>query len=293
MSVDLTITQKGIFKKTLPLSVILGDKLRYGVPGEGNCLEPGKTGDGCLILYLPDAIGRGFSITWTLNEMNKVDLRLLTPTCTAEIREFYNTVARITKYWNGELCVEGYIEKPDEWLAGMGEFILFNKQALNTYARKVADGEEKYYVLNCALWPLVMGREEAQKFVDHPAAFDAWLHEKQSIDAYYAAPRFSIVDGEVIGRLMLAEDYTTILPLNPIVPVGMKDPRTGKELKCSKYFVVLCSFTEKLLGNVYIEEIAELLPAGKYCRFDENCILIQKLSNDEITAMLRKISGNE
>ena len=80
MSVDLTITQKGLFPKTLPLSVILGDRLRYGSYDAAWRLEQGKLAEGEFIAYLPDAIGRGFSVTWSDREKHRVELRLLSPT---------------------------------------------------------------------------------------------------------------------------------------------------------------------------------------------------------------------
>ena len=58
MSIDITITQKGLLKKALPLPVILGKDLQYGAL-EGERLEPGKLGEADLIAYLPEAIGRG------------------------------------------------------------------------------------------------------------------------------------------------------------------------------------------------------------------------------------------
>ena len=79
MSIDITITQKGLLKKALPLPVILGKDLQYGAL-EGERLEPGKLGEADLIAYLPEAIGRGIQIFWREGEKMKVELRSLTPT---------------------------------------------------------------------------------------------------------------------------------------------------------------------------------------------------------------------
>ena len=40
------------------------------------------------------------------------------------------------------------------------------------------------------MFPVVLGVPEAEKFRHDVDAFGRWLHEKQSVDAYYARPQF-------------------------------------------------------------------------------------------------------
>ena len=78
MSIEVTIRQTGLFKKTLPLSVILGDELQYGrLVGER--LEPGVLAPDWFIAYNPQHIGRGFSVDWLKSEKKQVYLRLPMP----------------------------------------------------------------------------------------------------------------------------------------------------------------------------------------------------------------------
>lgn len=67
MSIDITIKQKGFFKKTLPLSVILGSDLKYGA-FVNDALIKDTIGEDEIVIYHPEHIGRGFNIIWNENE---------------------------------------------------------------------------------------------------------------------------------------------------------------------------------------------------------------------------------
>ena len=287
MSVDLTITQKALFPKTLPLSVILGDKLRYGRYDAAWRLERGKLAEEEFIAYLPDAIGRGFSVTWNAREKRRVELRLLSPTGRAEIREFYAAVGRIMGYWHADLRVDGEKLRCDRWMAGMDDFISFNTRALRDICQKIKDGESRELTLFSALWPLTIGQEEALRFSADPAAFDTWLHEMQSIDAVYVGPRFYQTDAGIVGRYVLCEDCRSIFPLAPSVPFGLTDPGTGKQLVCDDHRVaIFSSAEEKILGELPFDRFLRRLPADKLARYDEHCVLIAPLSHSECKTIL-------
>ena len=61
MSLDVCITQKGLFKKGIPLEVILGNELSYG-NFDGLCLECGQLGETEFLAYHPAHIGRGLDV---------------------------------------------------------------------------------------------------------------------------------------------------------------------------------------------------------------------------------------
>ena len=277
MSVDLTITQKGLFKKTLPLSVILGDRLHYGSYDDSWRLKNGELAEREFIAYLPDAIARGFSVTWNNLEKHSVDMRLLTPTGREEIKEFYAAVSRIMKYWNADLLVEGEKVSLERWTAGSGDYIDFNTRVLHDICQKIEDGEIREYTLFSALWPLTIGKEEAHSFIDDPGAFDSWLSEKQSIDVYYAGPRFYRTENGIIGRYVLSENVRSVFPLKPEVPFGMTDPETGNQLKCDNFLVSFFSFTKDgFIGELNYDSFIRRLPSEKTSRYDQkNCIIEQ------------------
>ena len=88
MTIDVCIKQKGLFKKTIPLDVIVGDELAFGI-NDGMRMV-GDDQEGNMIFYNPNSIGRGFHISWDEDEKNELNLRLLNPTTTDEMRSFFN-----------------------------------------------------------------------------------------------------------------------------------------------------------------------------------------------------------
>ena len=95
MSIDVCIKQKGLFKKTIPLDVIVDDELAFGI-NDGMRMV-GDDQEGNMIFYNPNSIGRGFHISWDEEEKNELNLRLLNPTTTDEMRSFFNCLRRITE----------------------------------------------------------------------------------------------------------------------------------------------------------------------------------------------------
>ena len=287
MSVDLTITQKGLFKKTLPLTVILGDRLHYGSYDAGWRMEQGKLAENEFTAFLPDSIARGFSVTWNAREKHRVDIRLLSPTSRVEIKEFYAAVGRIMQYWNADLWVEGEKVSFDRWMAGLNDFIDSNTRALHCFCKRINDGESEELTLFSAFWPLTVAKEEALRFEDDPDAFEAWLHEKQSVDAYYVSPRFYQTDAGIIGRYVLKENCRSIFPLTPSVPFGLTDSGTGQQLVCNDYQVDIFSSTEdEIIGKLSFDLLIQRLPSEKITRYDKNNYLIEPLSPGEIQKIL-------
>ena len=78
MSIDIRITQKGLLKKTLPLHVITGSDLCYGT-SDGMKLKENDLSSDEIIMYHSNHISRGFSIEWTPEKKDYVDLRALSP----------------------------------------------------------------------------------------------------------------------------------------------------------------------------------------------------------------------
>ena len=78
MSIDVCIKQKGLFKKTIPLDVIVGDELAFGI-NDGMRMV-GDDQEGNMIFYNPNSIGRGFHISWdedveeTVKELNALGI---------------------------------------------------------------------------------------------------------------------------------------------------------------------------------------------------------------------------
>ncbi len=289
MSIDISIKQKGLFKKTMPLEVILGQELRYGCYEDVLRLEQDKLGENEFIAYHPKHIARGFSVAWTPHEMNQITLRALTPSTPEELRDFYDAIKRMTDYWKCTLEVDGNRMSPNEFQNGFANMLDFDRRALNQSAQSIISGEKSELTLFSAFWPLVMGKPEAERFAKDPNAYAAWLHDKQSIDAYYAKPSFFKTEDGIVGRYALTEGTLSIFPIKPYVPFGVCDPETGKELQCNEYGIFLYSVTrDESLGVAEYNKIMQSINPAKLSRYDANHVLIEELTLKEMNAALQK-----
>ena len=286
MSIDVVLTQKGFFKKPMPLEVILGKELAYGEM-EGFRLIRGQLGKTEFLAYHPAHIARGFSVIWSPEEKERIQLRALMPSTEAELRDFYDAVDRMVSYWNGRLEVDGAPMNADQFQAGFSEMVSFQQRALEDMCRNILAGMNGDLTLFSARWPLVVGKEEAYRFLEEPETFGQWLHEKQSIDAYYAAPLFFNGPAGILGRYVLTEEVRSIFPTQPSVPFGAIDPKTNQKPVCDDFAVALYSNTrETVIGEIPYDRLLQKIPPEKVSQFDGGTVLLEPLSLSEMEALL-------
>lgn len=287
MSTWIVIKQTGLLKKPMPLEVILGENLCYG-RFDGLRLEPEELGERDFILYHPDHIGRGCVVTWNPREKHEIEIQLPVPMPEDELREVYDAVKRMTEYWHCTLEVDDEKQSPDHFLAGFGDMAQFHLRALTDFAQKVVRGELGPLTLMSAMWPVVMGKAEAQKIAENPRYFGLWLHEVQSVDACFVGPTFYKLGEDIVGKYLLLDNCPGIYPLKPYVPLGCIDPATGKQMQCLTFGAMLALEAQQgLLGELtYAEFLARLAP-HKVHRLDAGHILVDALTEQEIRAMLQ------
>ena len=174
MSIDVCIKQKGLFKKTIPLDVIVGDELAFGI-NDGMRMV-GDDQEGNMIFYNPNSIGRGFHISWDEDEKNELNLRLLNPTTTDEMRSFFNCLRRITSYWKCSVTIDGIEEDIDDYLSQEDDLLAFNHRIIKEVSEKIVNGETDSLTLMSTMWPLVIGKDEAEQFILNPHLFSSWMH---------------------------------------------------------------------------------------------------------------------
>jgi len=282
MSIDVTIKQRLFGSKTMPLEIILGQELSYG-NWENDQLREGELGETEFIAYAPHAIGRGFSVIWNPSEKKAIKLRLPQPSTPEELRLFYDCVARIVNYWGGSLVVDGNRTKPEAFLAGFEEMVVFNDRIIDHFCEQILSGESQNLTFYSAKWPLTIGLPEAEKFHTDHSAFAAWLHEKQSMDVFFCNPRFFMSDSGIYGQFMLMNDLPTVFPLKPNVPFGMTDPTTGKALECCQWRVVLVIENQPgALCEIDYDQFLASIPEGRKSRYDETHFLLSRLSEQEV-----------
>ena len=297
MSIDIVIRQKGLFKKTLPLSVILGDNLACGVYEAGYRLDPGewKSEDGEIVVYDPHHKGRGFSVIWTPTQKKGVTLRALHPTSTYELKAFYATVARITDYWSCSLEVDGNPMTPAEFQAGLSDMLEANDRYLDLFIKESMDKEPyESMTLFSAFWPLEFGAKEAAEVKDAsegaPARFARWLHEMQSVDTYYAVAGYAEEEDGIVSRFAFTEDCDSLFPVRPSVPFGITGA-DGKPLEVSRYEVAIVATSTpsvSVIGTLPYEAFMAALSPDKVSYYDARRVRIAPHSYSELKELISK-----
>lgn len=289
MSIDITIKQKGLSKKDLTMSVLLGGSLSYGSP-DGPRLKPDVIEGEEFIIYDKSRISRGISVQYDLKKHRQIQLRLLNPTSAQEIHALYQCVGRIVNFWSCTLEVDGTKTSSADFQHGLSGMLSMNERFLQMSVDKILSGETQYMDFFSAMFPLTMGREEAERFKDGGVpAFTDWMHERQSIYAYYAQPSFFRMDEGIMGRYAITEDTPGIFPDKGRVPFGTTDRETGKALECDSFEMHFFSpRLNRFLGKMPYDEFFALLAPGKRSRFDAAHSLIKPLSTDEMEGMLKK-----
>ncbi|MDE7290065.1 MAG: DUF4299 domain-containing protein [Oscillospiraceae bacterium] len=285
MSIDIEITQKGLFKKKLGYKTIIGD-LGYGVY-ENNTITEGKLGRD-FIVYDKKRIGRGISIICGRDEKEKVIMRMLSPTCEEEIDTFYGIIGRIAKAWKCDILQDGEAVDPNDFGAICEDMKKANKSYLKTMLEKNGDFRDGNVTLFSAMWQLDLGDEDKAEILasdDIVKAYGDWLHRLQEMDVYYAMPRFYGTNDGILGMYFITEDTESAIPLVPSVPFGVADGE-GKPLKADNWEVCFYSITrDENLGKMSYEKFVEKV-RGMGRRYDASRIIIGGMSSGVLEDLL-------
>lgn len=289
MSVEITIKQKGFFKKPLPLEVILGNNLKYGAY-DGLRLAHDEMGNGEFVAYNPQHIARGFSVQWQEDEKQQIYMRLPFPTCEEEVDDFFDTVERINSFWKkADIQIDGNPTTMDEINRGRQSMKQFNFGLLKMYSNGKFEGEN--HQLFCAFWPISLGKTEKKRFLASKSLddFRDYLHEMQSIDAYYAKPSFYKGRGEVFGMYVFTEETRSIFPNKGYVPFGVNEPGSNKSIKVDNFYVTLHSITKDTsLGTVRYDDFMNSLDEDDFEYYDSQNKIINPLGYDKLKSIVEK-----
>lgn len=295
MAIDIVIKQTGLFKKTLPLDIITGNNLAYGNHGDdGIRLVDELIDDGYFIVYDPQKLGRGITVEWNEKEKNKIVLRQLIPTHREVLKACFDIVKRITDYWKCDLEVDGTNIKPQDFLSQYDDYLEFNKDTAMSQNEKITSDDPEYEktTLPCVLFPLVLGKEEARSFQNNIENFYDWMHEKQSIDAYYGVPKFYQVEDKIIGMYVVTEDTTSIFPTTPDNQIGLINVINQNNIKYDEISITLYSMTEDgSLGMIPYHHFLQAVK-DKSKPFDGDHILIEGLSYNEMKEIIESIHNS-
>ena len=288
MAIDVLIKQGLFGRKTMPLEIILGERLHYGHYAEESLCE-GELGETEFIAYNPESIGRGFSVIWTPEERKAITLRLPLPSTTQELKDFYEAIERMVKHWNGRMTVDGNRISLADFLSQFDNTVAFNYRMIKDFSQRILDGEHSTLMLYSAMWPLSAGKDEATRFIENPDYYAEWLHEKQSMDVYFASPYFYAYNDGIFGRYFLGSGVPTVFPTRPIVPLGAVDPKTGKQIECEKWMIGFYIEEKKeLLCEMEYDKFLSIIPNDKRQKYDGGRFLLSELTEEEIMALSQK-----
>lgn len=287
MSIDVEIIQKGLFKKKLDYTAIIGN-LGYGVY-ENNRLAEGKLGSN-FIVYDKKRIGRGISIVCSKVEKDKISLRLLSPTCEEEIDAFYGIIGRIAKAWKScEILQDGEMTDKNALKAICEDMKKANNSYLRLMLDKNGDFRDGTVTLFSAMWQLDLGDEDKAEILasaDIVKAYGDWLHRLQKMDVYYAVPKFYETDGGILGMYFITEDTESVIPLVPSVPFGVTDG-SGNPIKADNWEVCFYSITrDKNVGRMSYEKFVEKVKDNGR-RYDASRIVIGGISDSGLDELLK------
>lgn len=295
MSIDVTIRQKGIFQKRLPLEVILGETLQYGSFGDGLSLAPGRLGKDVLIAYDPAQPARGITVGWHPGALRQVTLRLLNPTTDREIRQFFDMTGRIAQFWHSEVQIESERQRLPLNETIIDGYIRSNRSFLSVMLQQTAGAENGPLCLNCALFPLHIGPKTAKMLLGQGHDGFANYLALQQKDAFYASPHVyqEPGTGRIVGFYALTEGVRSILPIDP--DALLKIPGAEK-IAVEEWSVFLCIDGRDAGGAdrlpcIPYQTLWERIPAEKLRRFDAVCNLIERLTHEEMLALLGSGEG--
>lgn len=280
MSIDVVLKQKLFGNKTMPLEVILGDELTFGsYSTEG--LEVGKITDSEIIVFDISNMARGFTVVWNPNEKKHIIFSLPLPSTTKEITDFYACVERCAKFWNAKIEVDGAKMSLEEVKSGLDFYIKSNKANIKHFCEDIIE-KNSSLTFPTVRFPLTVGKTEAEIFANDPNKFGEWLHEKQNTAAAGPDARFYENEGEIGAYYTVINGVPLILPNEPKVPFGARNPFTDGPLECERWSVVIGIQGEEPLAEMDYPEFVEKIPKEKFERFDDDKFLVKALTEDEI-----------
>ncbi|MEG0366506.1 MAG: DUF4299 family protein [Coprobacillus sp.] len=293
MSLDITIQQKGIFKKKLSLSDILMDEFEYGRYNENYVLMQNEKSDEELTLYHPHHIARGISVIWNENETKEIGLHMLFPTTNAEIDDLYKLVTQYCQYYKTDIFEQ---DGQRYTLSDIDEV----KQNIKTFNLQTYQDFLSQHDAGCffsAMWPYYFDKEIKDKWLNDLTLeiFADDLHQQQNQDLYYANAKFYNVDKDdkkqVMGVYTVTATVDTIFPLVPKTPFCYQDFSSKDDVKADFYAVCLVSIEKnEVLSTISFDEFINELNKRELHEFDGEHIYFDGLSENELNEIAQKYS---
>ena len=182
---------------------------------------------------------------------------------------------------------------PAEFQAGLSNMLKANARYLDLFIKESIDKEPyESMTLFSAFWPLEFGAKEAAEVKNAPegapARFARWLHEMQSVDAYYAVAGYAEEEDGIVSRFAFTEDCDSLFPVKPSVPFGITGA-DGKPLEVSRYEVaVFSTTTQSVIGMLPYDKFIAAISPDKVSYYDAKRVRIAPHSLSELKELISK-----
>lgn len=286
MAIDVTITQKGLFKKPLTEEVLSPTGLRVGHWNQAGVLDEGPE-QNWRVLCDPIQPGRGCYVQGVPGEKEKVYLRQTLPCTARDLELFYDRVAAICRFWKTDRFTQ---DGEEHRLGDIPQMKSFQNEMGVGLLRNMAEQWKKdgAGVLTGAVYPIYMEAEALDQLKDGDLNFfQQYLAEKQTGDWYYAKPNFFRNNNgvDILGVYAITEEVPSILPLEPFVPPLYSVLLQGFDLKTEQVTDWRVSLTRvweengemkgDTLGYVSFGEFARKVKLDQCPRYDAKHVIVQ------------------
>ena len=215
MSVLVKIKQKSLFKKKLNVEAIIKlTNLSYGVCDENYRLINNEVGNH-ILLYDEKHLARGIDLS---QEGDDFIFLLSLPTTSSEIKTFYEIIEKVCN----ELKTKNYIREEEKVnLKENAKFIKDDEEGsvygLKTIEEKINQDKYNRFEIFGVYNPISIGLKEISQIANNLDNFEKYLHEIQSIDVYYAAPRIYKIKEKLVGIYAIGPNISSVVPTSPYI----------------------------------------------------------------------------
>lgn len=259
--------------------------LQFGHDNEFYILEDGAA-DNTVILYNPNRIGRGIFFDGSKMLEGKVEISYNIPTTEAEITDFICVAKELERQLKKVemYCVEEECKYTTAQLEqNKDRMVQFSREKLNEFC---ANKEYSSYIFTLAMWPLELTDEMVTKFevCTDLQEFEQILHDKQSMDVYYAKPRLMQKQTGEIGAF-----YTFTEECESIFPVKADGFFCMERVNVDESFVRYYIFSEeRLMEGMYdYDKFIQYILEHGTTYYDRSHILVPSMNKEQMEELAR------
>ena len=250
----------------------------------------------CLLVGAEEESARGFELSY--DNKNKVyGVRIFTPSSREDwllALEYIKALAKKmgTEIINerGETYTVDNIEKFD-----YESDILYGKKVIT---ENIKSGESSNYIIFGTTRPVSFDEKMIDEINNSDSPIDTFsriVRDIQNLDAYSANQQFykNNEDGRIMGAYTLTENLRTILPYKPSVEFHNSDIVKNDDIAFWNISFVVINGDEndpnsyQVGGQLDYNDFIKKLPKDKYEFIDASYIMVEPLSKEEISDLLK------